>query len=94
MNVTRLPDGTSPRNPGEIAWFPYAAWGQRPQWLLGDGEWHLRDPLGGVCALGRTTRDTPAAHTVVVNDDGSLTVTPSIVAPSGWHGFLTRGELA
>lgn len=52
-------------------------------------EWWIYLPEAGI---GRLT-----AHTVVENDDGMITVTPSIaLGPAGgpWkrHGFLTRGE--
>jgi len=48
--------------------------------------WYVRDPAGRVGAL----RD----HTVIEHEDGTISVSPSILDPSpgGWHGFLERGE--
>lgn len=87
----RLPDGTKPRHPGEYAWMPYALWEVRPSFFLGDGEWHLMDPTGGMGAAGRVEPGKPAAHTWTVHEDDSVTFSPSLVMPSGWHGFLQRG---
>lgn len=47
--------------------------------------WLAVDPTGGALAI------TPKHHTVEEHDDGTITVSPSIVAPSGWHGFLRAG---
>lgn len=70
----------------------YSAWERRPPFFIGDGEWHLMDPTGGVGAIGRRTRAKPVpAHTWVEHEDGSVTFSPSLVMPSGWHGFLRRG---
>lgn len=93
MQGRRLPDGTplSEFKPGDYAWEPYAGWEQKPGFLLGDGEWHLMDPTGRVGAVGRVTREKPTAHTVVIHDDGSITCHPSLVMPSGWHGWLQAG---
>jgi hypothetical protein len=48
--------------------------------------WYIRDPAGSVGQL----RD----HKVTEHDDGTITVSPSILnpRPGGWHGFLERGE--
>lgn len=44
--------------------------------------WYVRDPNGDIC----TIRDN---HQVTEHDDGTITVTPSIVNPNGdYHGFL------
>lgn len=100
MNGTRLPDGQAPKNPGEYAWMPYEAWEDRPSFLVGDGEWHIVDPTGGIGAAGRHWRETQAgglvvehlpAHTWQVHDDRSVTFNPSLVMPSGWHGWLRAG---
>lgn len=91
MKGTRLPNGTTPKNPGEYSWMPYAVWDHKPSFFLGEGEWHVMDPTGGVGALGRITPDRPAAHTWIEHEDGSITFSPSLVMPSGWHGFLQRG---
>jgi hypothetical protein len=45
--------------------------------------WYAVDPSGGAGAI--------VTHTVVVNDDRSITCSPSLVMPSGWHGFLEHG---
>lgn len=46
------------------------------------GEWLLRPPGCGMGALD--------GHTVTEHEDGTITVSPSIVA-NEWHGFLERG---
>ena len=45
----------------------------------------IRDPNGRVGRL--------ESHTVTEHEDGTITVSPSILDPSpgGWHGFLERG---
>lgn len=47
--------------------------------------WYIVDPAGKVGSL-RT-------HTIVEHEDGTITVSPSILdpAPGGWHGWLERG---
>lgn len=49
--------------------------------------WYIVCPNGDVC----TIRDN---HQVTEHEDGTITVSPSIVAPHGgrWHGFLRHGE--
>lgn len=56
--------------------------------LFWKGEWYGRTPNGLLCNL--------SGHTVTVHDDGSITVSPSILVSNGqggvmWHGFLERG---
>jgi hypothetical protein len=51
----------------------------------GNGWWYIVDPTGGAGALD------PAIHTITEHEDGTVSVTPSIVAPLGWHGFLNHG---
>lgn len=55
-------------------------------WLTPKGWWELRDPNGALGRLG-------SGHTVTVHDDGTITVSPSILSPDpgGWHGWLERG---
>jgi hypothetical protein len=65
-----------------------------PDNFTGEGEWHIIDPTGGIGALGRTTTEKPAAHTVEIHEDGSITCSPSLVMPSGWHGWLIKGVLS
>jgi hypothetical protein len=48
--------------------------------------WYAVDPTGVALAI------TPDHHQVEEHEDGTITVTPSIVSPaSGYHGFLRRG---
>lgn len=82
----RLPDADMDR--------PHSGW---KDWQAGqpgdymkvlDGErasWWVMDPAG---SIGRLT-----THTVVEHEDGTITVSPSILDPSagGWHGYLERG---
>lgn len=94
MRGRRLPDGTPPKRPGEYAYMPYNPRSNWPDVFLGPGEWHICDPTGGVGAVGRITFDRPAAHTVTIHEDGSITCSPSLVMPGGWHGFLRSGEFS
>lgn len=53
-----------------------------------DGEWYATTPNG--------LRGGLASHDVVEHEDGTITVTPSILCEGGpehlkWHGWLTRG---
>lgn len=80
-----------PREPGDYSWMPYSGWDHKPSFFHGEGEWHIVDPTGGVGAIGRITDEHPAAHTVEIHEDGSITCNPSLVMPSGWHGWLRRG---
>lgn len=52
------------------------------------GVWHGRAPNGLLANLG--------AHSVTEHDDGTITVSPSILVKGGennesWHGFLEAG---
>lgn len=49
------------------------------------GVWYAMAPNGHAGAL------VPSIHQVVEHEDATITVTPSIVMPAGWHGHLTRG---
>lgn len=53
-----------------------------------DQHWYGVPPETDLCAnLG--------SHQIVVNEDETITVSPSILVSDGrssWHGFLTRGE--
>jgi len=91
MMGRRIPDGATPAQPGEYAWMPYARWQHMPPFFDGEGEWHLIAPDGRIGAV-RTLKGQPPTHAVEVHADGAITVTPSLVMPSGWHGFLVRGE--
>lgn len=91
MKGVRLPDGESPKNAGEYSWMPYSIWERKPSFFIGEGEWYIIAPDGLIGAIGRITKDKPAAHTVQIHDDGSITCSPSLVMPSGWHGWLIKG---
>lgn len=74
-----------PNEKGEV-WFKEGDYGRDPN----DGEWKGRPPG---CHLGSF-----ADHEVVEHDDGTITVSPSILVthpePIGiveWHGYLERG---
>lgn len=45
--------------------------------------WMAYCPKGGIGAL--------SDHIVVEHDDGTITVSPSILMPGKWHGYLERG---
>lgn len=49
--------------------------------------WYLRAPNGDVATLWTK------AHSITEHEDGTITVSPSIVFPCGgrYHGFLRRG---
>lgn len=47
--------------------------------------WLLVDPTGGAGSI------IPENHTVTEHEDGTITVSPSLVMPGGWHGWLRRG---
>lgn len=100
LTGTRLPDAEMGiPGPG------WAAWGERPD---GCGEvtaplgaymkvvsrgpesavtmWYVRDPNGDICSI------RSSEHQVTEYEDGTITVTPSIINPNGsYHGFLNRG---
>jgi hypothetical protein len=77
MGGRRRPDETPPAEylPGDYGRF--------------DGVWYA------MCPQGRTVYNLGllgalSGHEVTEHDDGTLTVSPSIVA-DGWHGWLERG---
>jgi hypothetical protein len=91
MQGVRLPDDQAPKRAGEYSWMSYDR--ERRFWpstFLGEGEWQLCGP-DGRCGAIRATKEKPQAHTVTVHEDGTITVSPSLVMPSGWHGWLLRG---
>ena len=49
----------------------------------GPGVWYAVAPDGKAGAI--------VSHQVVEHDDGTITVSPSLVMPSGWHGWLEHG---
>lgn len=68
---------------------PYALWQHKPSWFTGVGEWHLVAPDGSIGAIRE--RDGVASHTWTEDAGGAVTFSPSIVMPSGWHGWLRAG---
>lgn len=92
---SRLPDAVlGEPGPGWEAWE-----GDRPGTVLAapgsymkvtsDGpaiSWYIVDPTGrpGTLIDGGN-------HRVVEHEDRTITVSPSILYPDGWHGFLERG---
>lgn len=49
-----------------------------------DGLWWCRPPRGGSGVL--------SDHEVVEHEDGTITVSPSILMPDVWHGYLEHGN--
>jgi len=49
-----------------------------------EGWWWVRDPAGYIGQV------SPDLHSIVVHEDGTITVSPSILG-THWHGFLERG---
>ncbi len=47
--------------------------------------WYAMAPNGDIGAL------LESIHKVTEHEDFSISVSPSIVMPSGWHGFLRNG---
>ena len=76
-----------------------------PDLAVGDywydtGSWHVACALwpdGDVSHITDFAIANLAAHTVVEHEDGTITVSPSILVSSPhrgqWHGFLERGVL-
>lgn len=58
--------------------------------LNGNEEWYGCTPSGWIGSL--------RAHTIVEHEDGTISVTPSILVHEGaaerrqWHGYLTNGQ--
>lgn len=100
MQGRHLPDNTEPRVPGDYVWQDYSEWDEVPEFFLGEGEWHIIDPTGGIGAAGRHWIETKPdgtkvehlpQHTWTIHEDGSVTFQPSLDMPSGWHGWCRRG---
>ncbi len=75
------------RVPDDLDWRETQAgdYGKQTWRGLDRPEWWIRDPFGVVGRIGD--------HTVVEHEDGTITVTPSILDADsgGFHGHLTRG---
>lgn len=83
MNGRRVPDGTSPH-----LYEP----GDYGRWK---GGWYARCPGDGP----RRLQGNLSQHHVTEHDDGTITVSPSILVtaewagvPQTWHGYLERGQ--
>lgn len=50
-----------------------------------DGTWYASPPDSGI-GLGSL-----AGHEVTEHEDGTITVSPSILIDNKWHGYLERG---
>jgi hypothetical protein len=100
MQGTRLPDAVlGEPGAGWDAWEKMgeeyceniAPLGAYMKVLHGDGQdgsrafWYIKDPTGELGTIG------PSHHQVVEHADGTITVTPAILKPGGWHGFLRAG---
>jgi hypothetical protein len=86
MNGVRLPDNQTPTVRGQYAFMVYADRQIHHPDEIGDGEWWVCDPNSNLYRL------IQPIHSWVVHEDGTVTITPSIVAPrGGFHGFLRRG---
>jgi len=83
MQGTRLPDNTMPKSPGEYSYFRYSKFKQLASFQKGEGEWVCMSPNGQLCSLRN--------HSIVIELDNTISVSPSIVFPAGWHGFLRKG---
>jgi hypothetical protein len=79
----RLPDGPA-RNDYAPGDYQKITEGPHPDLV---GFWYARAPRGHLCRLGQN-------HTIVEHEDGTITVSPSILINWGqdqWHGYLERG---
>jgi hypothetical protein len=79
----RLPDGDDVFAAGDYGRLEVGA--EQKRWV-----WHARPPRGHLGSL--------ANHDVTEHEDGTITVSPSILItshnegdPEVWHGFLERG---
>lgn len=51
-----------------------------------NGAWWALDANGGAGAV------LPSLHAITEHEDGTITCSPSLVMPGGWHGYLERGH--
>ena len=75
---------------GRAAWHKEPHQLERGEWTWWDDGYFARCPDGGVANL--------KSHKCIIEADGSLTVSPSILITGGsehsrtqWHGFLEKG---
>lgn len=72
-----------PSEAGDVSVWPSLP---RPPRVGLANELFVKDPSGEMFAL------VPEVHRVTITTDGVVSVTPSIVSPSGrYHGFLSGG---
>ena len=86
MEGKRLPDAVfGEEGPGWEAWDHGRAAPGSYMLVDYDGrrELYIVDPAG---KIGRIL-----THTITVHEDETVTVSPSILDPQGWHGWLERG---
>lgn len=50
-----------------------------------DDAWYIIDPANRVGAI------LPSLHRIEEHEDGTITVSPSLDCPGGWHGWLKAG---
>lgn len=80
MKGTRVPDGVWPENLGEYSKH------KTNKGII----WFVRPPKDGISS------GSLEKHTIVEHEDGTITVSPSILfvangQHTGWHGFLEHG---
>lgn len=84
MQGERIADNMMPKLPGQYSYFRYSNFEHLASFQTGDGEWICISPNGQICALREN-------HAIEIHDDETISVSPSIVFPAGWHGFLRQG---
>ncbi len=74
--------------------------GERPGWAKVPEDspsyrvgyrWMIRTTMGTRVTDGAIGSLKEGGHEVIEHSDGTITVSPSLVMPSGWHGWLRRG---
>lgn len=87
MQGERIADNTMPKLPGQYSYFRYSDYEVPPPKVMeffGEGEWICLSPNNGICAIRGN-------HEVEIHEDETISVSPSIIFPNGWHGFLKHG---
>ena len=62
--------------------------------LLGDGEYGFSPKEGWLVRPPGNHTGSVSKHTIVEHEDGTITVSPSILIDDGrnkWHGYLEKG---
>lgn len=83
MQGKRRPDNTPVRDMS-IGEYAFQTWCK-------PNAWFIRDPSGDIGSI--YLKKDGGNHDVEVHEDGTITVTPSILNNRGnkWHGFLRKG---